>query len=147
VPEGAEGDFDHRNSFCCSGRDCRKRLTPTSVRFLNSRVYLSIVVVLAAVLAQGLSRGRVKTLCEELGVDRRTLARWRAWWQEELPRTDYWTELRLRLCRQPDSGSLPTSLLELMEAEDEQQRLQQLLHLLEPLSHSRLMRQRFSRAA
>ena len=146
-PEEPAGESDPRHSFCCAARDCRKRRTPTSVRFLDRRLYLSVVVVLAAVLAQGLSKSRTRTLCGELGVDRRTLARWQEWWQEEVPRTDFWTELRGRLDRPPDPSALPTSLLERIEGKDEEERLLCLLRLIEPLSQSVLMRRRFARAA
>ena len=146
-PDGLGSGQDRRHSFCCAERDCRKRLTPTSVRFLDRRVYLSVVVVLAAALVEGLSASRTRKLCAELGVDRRTLDRWREWWREEVPRTDWWTELRGRLARPPDPACLPGSLLERIEGESEEQRVLRLLHLLEPLSHSVLMRRRLARVA
>ena len=146
-PEVSDGESNCRYSFCCATRDCRKRRTPTSVRFLDRRVYVSVVVVLAAVLAQGLSPSRTRVLCRELGVDRRTLARWLEWWQEEVPWTDYWAEFRGRLDQPLDPSCLPASLLGRIEAEDDQERLLLLLHLIEPLSHSALMRGRFARVA
>ena len=146
-PDEVGTAFDRRLSFCCADRDCRKRLTPRSVRFLDRRVYLGVVVALAAVLAQGLSASRTRKLCRELCVDRRTLERWREWWREEVPRTDWWTELRGRLARPADPACLPSSLLERIEGESEEQRVLHLLHLLEPLSHSVQMRRRFVRVA
>jgi len=146
-PPGLEEEWSRRHSFCCSADGCRKRLTPTSVRFLDGRVYTGVVVVLAAVLAQGLSGKRLKILRESVGVDRRTLERWRRWWTEELPRTELWSELRGRFDRPVLEGGLPTSLLERVQGADEEERLLRLLRLLEPISHSACMRSRFARVA
>lgn len=147
VPGEVGAEFDRRHSFCCSSRDCRKRVTPTSVRFLDRRVYTSIVVVLAAVIVHGASRRRERRLREELDVDARTLERWREWWQGTLPRTDFWTELRGRLDRPLNESDLPGALLERMAGESDEERVLGLLRLLAPLSHSGLMRRRFARAA
>ena len=147
VPQGLGAQFDRRHSFCCGAWSCRKRLTPPSVRFLDRRVYVSVVVVLAAALAHGLTGRRTRTLCAELDVDRRTLVRWQKWWRDEMPRTDFFDELRGRMDRPLDRSRLPGSLLDRIEATDDAQRLLRLLHLIDPLSHSALMRRRFSRAA
>lgn len=100
---GAEHDVRH--SLCCSREGCRRRTTPGSVRFLGRRVYLAAVVVLAAVLGQGVSGSRASRLSRLIGADRRTLERWRSWWLET--RT---------LCLDGfvppiDRGTLPSSLL------------------------------------
>jgi len=147
VPDGLGANFDRRHSFCCGAENCRKRLTPPSVRFLDRRVYVSVVVVLAAALAQGLTARRTRTLCAELDVDRRTLVRWQEWWQDEVPRTDFFDELRGRMDRPLDRSRLPGSLLDRIEATDDAQRHLRLLRLIDPLSHSALMRCRFSRVA
>jgi len=146
-PEGQGSEFDRRLSFCCSSENCRKRLTPPSVRFLDRRVYISVVVVLAAVLAEGLTGRRLRTLCAALDVDQKTVARWRQWWQDEVPRTDFFTELRGRLDRPVDRSRLPGSLLERIDGADEAERLLRLLRLIDPLSHSVLMQRRFARVA
>jgi len=147
VPDGLGAEYERRHSFCCGAENCRKRLTPTSVRFLDRRVYSSVIVVLAAAMAQGLTGRRIRMLCMELGVDRRTLLRWQEWWREELPRTDFFTALRARLDRPLDGSGLPGSLLDRIQAMDDAERLLRLLHLIDPLSHSALMRHRFARAA
>lgn len=147
VPAEVGAEFDRRHSFCCGSRDCRKRLTPTSVRFLDRRIYTSVVIVLAAVMVSGMRRRRIRALSAELGVDARTLERWREWWRDTVPRSDFWTELRGRLDRPLDGADLPGALLERIEGEDEGQRVLGLLHLLAPLSHSELMRRRLARAA
>jgi len=147
VPEGLGADFERRHSFCCGAENCRKRLTPTSVRFLDRRVYSSVIVVLAAAMAHGLTSRRIRTLCTELDVDRRTLLRWQEWWREEVVRSDFFAELRGRMDRPLDGSRLPGSLFDRIQGADDAERLLCLLHLIDPLSHSALMRGRFARAA
>ena len=73
-------DAYQRFSFCCAVEGCRRRSTPPSMRFLGRRVYLGVVVVLAAAIRSGLAPRHVQYLREatgdDLNVDRRTLARW-----------------------------------------------------------------------
>jgi hypothetical protein len=57
-------------------------MTPSSLRFLGPRVYLATVVTLVTAMQQGVTPARVQRLSEELGIDRRTLGRWRKWWLE-----------------------------------------------------------------
>lgn len=147
VPDDLGPEYSLRKSFCCSGRDCRERHTPPSVRFLDRRVYSSIAVILAMVLIQGPAGHRLTAIQIQLGIGRRTLSRWREWWRNEFPLTSTWTELRGRLDRPCDLALLPLSLLERIAAPDDEQRLLRLLNLLRPLSHSALMRTRFSRAS
>ena len=87
-PESLGSDYDRRTSFCCA--DCRKRLTPMSVRFLGRKVYLGVVVLLACVLRQGPTPWRVARLREQLGVSPDTLRRWHRWWRDTFVRTPFW---------------------------------------------------------
>ena len=147
APEGLSEDWSRRLSFCCSTDGCRKRMTPPSVRFLGPRVHTGVMVVLAAVLAHGLTGARLRRLRESLGIDRRTLERWRRWWVEEFLSTDLWSELAGQLARPASTRELPRSLFERVGGADEQERLQRFLRMLAPISHSELMRARFARAA
>lgn len=96
-----------RFSFCCAA--CRKRTTPPSVRFLGRRVYAGVAVVLVTAMRVG---GRVGDLCAALGVDRRTVARWRKWWREAFVASRVWGAIRglMRSAARPDD--LPRSLLD-----------------------------------
>lgn len=102
--------YEKRTSFCCD--DCRKRLTPASVRFLGRKVYLSAVVLLACVLRQGPTRWRVARLRDLLGVSADTLARWHRWWRDHFVRTAFWKAARSRVAPPVDEGNLPRTLLE-----------------------------------
>jgi hypothetical protein len=99
-----------RDSFCCAEEGCRRRVTPGSVRFLGRRIYAGFIVVLLTALRHGLSAGRVAVLQEHLGVDRRTLERWRAWWLQDFAPGRPWRTARGRFLPPPDETTLPWSL-------------------------------------
>jgi hypothetical protein len=101
-----------RDSFCCAREGCRRRATPGSVRFLGRRVYAGFVVVLLTALRHGLTAERVRALQEQLGVDRRTLERWRDWWLEEFAPGRLWRVARARLMPPVEEATLPWSLWE-----------------------------------
>ncbi len=98
-PRGCPLEVRHehssRLSFCCSV--CRRRSTSMSVRFLARRVYLALAVV---------------RLGAALGVQRRTLARWRAWWHEQFAQTPLWRATCARFMPPVPEGQLPGALIE-----------------------------------
>ena len=101
-----------RFSFCCSARNCRKRVTPPSVRFLGRKVYFAGIVLLATALAQGAPPKRRARLTQLFGFVPRTLARWRAWWRDTFSESRIWRDARSRFVYPPSAMSLPRSLLE-----------------------------------
>lgn len=118
-----------RLSLCCA--ECRKRVTPPSVRFLGRRVFYGAVVVLGCV--ETLTAERVKTLTELLQVDRRTLRRWCRWWRRQLVQLAWWRVARGRFSPALDEGQLPGSLVERFSGTLEDQ-LAALLRFLSPLT-------------
>jgi hypothetical protein len=137
-PRGAEDlpkDYDYRFSFCCARDGCRKRVTPPSVRFLGRKVYLFAVVVLVSAMRQGPSPRRVRELSQLFGADRRTIARWRVFWQEYFPQTPFWKSARGLLPATADIVLLPWSLLEaFLRGNDPCQQWGQLLRFLAPIT-------------
>lgn len=103
-------------------------MLPASVLFLDRRVYFGAVVVLASAFLVGATPARVRKLQAWFDVDRRTLARWRAWWQEAFPRFERWGRIR-GLVVDCAVTSLPRSLLEAFVGRGAN-RLAQLLELL-----------------
>jgi hypothetical protein len=101
----------YRLSFCCSRDGCRKRATPPSVRFLGRKVYLHAMVILVAAMRQGPTPRRVRELAELFDVDRRTIARWQAFWREAFPQTAFWKVARGRLALLVELADLPRALL------------------------------------
>jgi hypothetical protein len=89
VPPGLEQEYCERFSLCCADRECRKRRTPPSLRFLNRRVHVGAVVVLGSALRCGATPRRPQDLEELVGVSRRTILRWRQWWTEVFPKTAF----------------------------------------------------------
>lgn len=129
-----ERGYEVRRSFCCAAPECRRRRTPESVRFLGRRVYLGAVVLLGSALALGLSARRVAALREQLGVDRRTLMRWRQWWQESFVASGFWRIARGAFVPAVVTDALPAALLERFTAADPCVRVLQILTWLAPLS-------------
>ncbi len=108
-PDYLGGEYGSRLSFCCA--DCRRRLTPPSVRFLGRRVYLGAVVVLVSAMLHGATPPRAARLRELFGVSHRTLARWRTWWQTAFASSPFWKSVRGLLRSPANAALLPLSLL------------------------------------
>jgi len=120
--------WDSRYSFDCSA--CRKRKTPPSVRFLGRKVYVGVVVVLVAAMMHGESGRRIAVLHEALGIDERTLKRWRQWWLEVFVQTPFWRANKARFMPVLKEAVMPYCLVEAFDA----QRREGLLKLMEFLS-------------
>jgi hypothetical protein len=137
-PRGGPGELgpphERRRSLCCAREGCRRRTTPPSLRFLGRRVYFGAVVVLVSALVHGLSPRRAARLREQLGVDRRTLGRWRRWWQQGFAQSPFWQAARGRFVPPVERHALPAALLERFVAANAGERLRAALAFLAPLS-------------
>jgi hypothetical protein len=100
-----------RFSFCCSAEGCRRRHTPPSVRFLGRKVYLAVMVALLTAMRQGPTPQSLGTLGGIFGVDRRTLGRWRLWWQSVFPESEFWRRMKARFLPPVPAADLPGSLI------------------------------------
>src|SRR4030095_8982395 len=78
-PAGLGEAYDRRFSFCCARRNCRKRKTPASLRFLGPKVYVAGMVIVISAMQDG-ATAALQKLSQLVGVSRRTIARWRKWW-------------------------------------------------------------------
>ena len=136
-PRGGPSDvldrWDKRASFCCEKDGCRKRHTPPSVRFLGRKVYLGVVVVLVAAMMHGPNGRRVSELHEALGIDTRTLNRWRQWWLEHFVRTPFWKARRGRFMPVLDEAVMPFCLAEAFGVEKRTGRIK-LMEFLCPIT-------------
>ena len=126
-------DWDLRDSFCCDQEGCRRRETPRSVRFLGRRVYAGFVVVLVSAMVHGLKPERVQRIREVLGIDRRTLERWREWWRTTFVGSAFWKAARARFMPRVCEQTLPWSLGQRFAIE-RPERLLDLLKFLAPLT-------------
>jgi hypothetical protein len=132
-PEEAKEVETWRDSFCCDREGCRKRHTPPSVRFLGRKIYWGVVVVLMAAMQHGLKPARVEVLRERLGIDGRTLERWRMWWLVTFVESGFWKEARARFMPVLCQKTLPWSLCKAF-ALTGRDRLLDLLRFLRPLT-------------
>lgn len=131
-PRPGPAHWNERDSFCCAREGCRKRHTPPSVRFLGRKVYAGVVVILLAAMSHGLNPERLRRLRESLGVDPRTLQRWRQWWLESFTQSRFWKSARGRFPPGLEPERVPLSLCEAFEIERRDRRLD-LLGFLSPL--------------
>ena len=132
VAEIVEG-WVKRLSFCCSQEGCRKRQTSPSVRFLGRKVYLGVVVVLVAAMMHGLSAKRVERLRTALGMDRRTLQRWREWWTETFVKDGFWKAECGGFRRRIKEAIMPLSLVKTFSAH-RREGMVKLLEFLAPIT-------------
>ena len=128
-----EPEHDQRFSFCCAIDGCRKRKTPPSLRFLGRKVYLAAVVVLISIMQHGTAAPRMRRLRELMGVDRRTVERWREWWRNTFTASPFWQIARAVFMPPVDQDQLPSALLERFTGDDTD-KLIALLRFLAPIT-------------
>ena len=109
---GQRPEYHWRFSYCCAVDGCRLRSTPPSLRFLGRKVYLAAIVVVVCVMQHGISEPRMRRLNGVIGVDRRTLVRWRIWWREAFTASPFWSSARAAFMPPVDEHRLPAVLLE-----------------------------------
>jgi hypothetical protein len=132
-PNGLGQEYAERFSFCCAVDGCRKRTTPPSLRFLGRHVYLATLVTLISAMQLGMTPSRLARLSVVAGIDRRTLARWRAWWQSTFSDGPFAVVARAAVATPIDIVALPVSLLDRF-AGDLREQLIALLRFLGPLT-------------
>lgn len=134
-PRDLPDEYRYRLSFCCARDGCRKRVTPPSARFLGRKVYLGAVVFLVAAMRQGPTPRRVRELRELFGVSRRTIYRWRDFWNEHFPKTTFWKVARARLVPVLEIVEFPRSLLEtFVRSGEDRAGWERLLRFLSPIT-------------
>jgi len=90
---------------------------------------------LVAAMRQGPSSRRVRKLSDLFGANRRTVARWRAFWREHFPQTPFWKVRRARFMPVVDAATLPRSLLEtFVHRHDDRKGWENLLRFLSPIT-------------
>jgi hypothetical protein len=128
-----------RYSFCCSNRNARIRVTPPSLRFLGPKVHLAVLVVLIAAMRCGPTPTRMRVLQDEVGVDERTVRRWKRWWEEVVPTSNAWKAEAATFDCGADLKEMPLSILEAFSG-SLGEKVGRLLRLLKLLTVGRLGR-------
>ena len=116
-PRGHGIAFSHtdtrRVSYCC--RECRRRHTPVSERFLSHKIYSYISLLVTLVLYSGRSpEVTLQRICAVSGASDVTVRRWRTWIAEFLKSSE-WKVLRAQLSALFDVARFPGSLVEQFE--------------------------------
>jgi hypothetical protein len=75
----------------------------------------------------------MRELTELIGVDRRTVERWRTWWRDSFTTTSFWQIARATFMPPVDQIRLPAALIERF-AGDDADRLVALLRLIAPIT-------------
>ena len=96
-------------------------------------MYAGLIVVLVSAMRHGLKPERVRRLREALGMDRRTLERWRQWWLGTFVNSGFWREARARFLPPLDPHAMPLCLC-LSFAVQERPRMVELLRFLAPIT-------------
>ena len=130
VGSGPEGSPRRRPSLCCRTDGCRRRKTPLQLRFLGRRVYISVVVVIVTAMCQGPTPTRLGAIERAVGVSRRTIRRWLAWWRADFPASTGWQERRAWLVPPVSDLALPSSLIDRFSADENPDAFGQLLRLV-----------------
>jgi len=115
-PRGGPGDIPDealvRFSFCCGNPQCRRRSIAPSVRFMGRRVYwYGIILVVVSLLQNTSAKRSMLQLQQFYDVDRKTILRWRQYFQEIFPSESLWQRLRGRLSVHVKNTNLPFDLL------------------------------------
>ncbi len=90
-------------------------------------------MVLISAMRHGLKAQRVQALRESLGIDRRTVERWRAWWLKHFVESCFWKAARARFLPLVCERTLPWSLCGVFGI-DRRDRLLDLLKFLSPIT-------------
>jgi hypothetical protein len=132
-PIGLGAEYRIRLSFCCEL--CRKRLTPPSLLFLGRKAFFAVWVLLLPLLRQGPTRQSLDRLAQVFAVSRRTLLRWRRFWQQTVPQSRFWQARQGDFATPVAPGALPSSLVAAFALlEGVRERALAVLRWLSPLS-------------
>jgi hypothetical protein len=126
-------EHQRRFSYCCAVDGCRSRATPPSLRFLGRKVYLAVAVLLISLMQHGINEGRMRRLTQAIGVDRRTVARWRVWWRDAVTTTSFWQIARAAFMPPIDAEQLPVAIIERFTG-SAAERMISLLRFLAPIT-------------
>ena len=131
---GAKNETVKRVSYCCNQEDCRKRHTPPSLRFFGRKFYDGIIIVLLTAMTHGVNARRAAELRRKLGIEKKTLNRWRKWWLENFNQSAFWREVKGNFPNGIDQKIMPLSLADAFEVTSKKTGLLKLMEFLSPIS-------------
>lgn len=107
---GSEANF--RFSFCCAMEGCRRRVTPSSLRFLGRKVFFGVIVLLVPVLRDGATPARLGRLAKRFHVSEQTVRRWVRFWRQTFATSRTWQAARGFFATPVSSEAMPASLVD-----------------------------------
>ncbi len=134
LPSAFRPHYEERLSLCCA--NCRKRVTPPSVRFFGRRWFPAPVFMLICILNLGINERRLAQIKRHFSVtvSESTWKRWRRWWRECFEATAFWQANKgLVVTTMAEHEALPRSLLTCFTGKLKEQ-LCLLLRFLSPLT-------------
>lgn len=87
-------EYSTRFSLCCS--NCRARAFVPSTLFFGRFVYGGVFFVIISSFLNN-SGHRYKSLERIFGISKRTLARWKSWWNQVFIYSSFWKEHKARV--------------------------------------------------
>jgi hypothetical protein len=114
IPDNCKDELRRRFSFCC--RNCRKRETPDSLRFMRGFGYAALIVVLLSAIQNGVTEERARTLTRALRVSRQTISRWIKWWRDDFATSPFWKAARGRLPVEYSNLEPPSTIINAFHA-------------------------------
>jgi glutathione S-transferase len=93
--------------------------------------------MLISIMRHGISQRRMRRLSEAVGVDRRTIVRWRLWWREAFVASSFWQMARGAFMPPVDEDGPPAALVERF-AGSAAERMLALLRFLAPITGGQL---------
>jgi hypothetical protein len=90
-------------------------------------------VTLVAAMMHGPNARRMRTLHEQLGIDMRTLKRWRQWWLETFVQQPFWKEKKAEFMPRLEETVMPYCLAKSFHA-TEPEGLVRLMKFLAPIT-------------
>lgn len=129
--------YEERFSFCCA--DCRKRTTPSSVRFFGRRWYPAPLLLLISALMLSINEYRLTQIKRHFGisVSESTWKRWRRWWRDTFVETAFWKKTRALIPESKRTTPLVRRLLRSFQGELDNKMLL-LLKFISPITAGHL---------
>lgn len=110
-PDTLPEDICLRFSLCCGNEQCRRRTLPTSILFMDRRVYFRSVILIITTLRQNKPQRYSKAnLMRMVGVSRKTINRWLKYFRDIFPRSNLWKTIRGLVSSTVKNDNLPGSL-------------------------------------
>ena len=135
MPHSLRDYYNQRISFCCA--DCRRRTTPSSVRFFGRRWYGAPIFIFISIMISGISKRRLALIQKHFGIVVResTWRRWRKWWRDSFVVTKFWQQAKGQLppTNEITQGSSPRVIFSFYRGNIEEKMLL-FLRFLSPLT-------------